>query len=89
VNRLLDKVHPSEVLALTFSNKAAAELSARITESRGDDPVEVWTGTFHAFGLEVMRRHYDRMGLEPKIRLVSPSQAVEMLEERLPLLDLV
>lgn len=89
VNRLLDKVHPSEVLALTFSNKAAAELSSRITESRGDDTVEVWTGTFHAFGLEVMRRHYDRMGLEPKIRLVSPSQAVEMLEERLPLLDLV
>jgi superfamily I DNA/RNA helicase len=88
INWLLAKVHPSHILALTFSNKAAAELASRVVEDRGGDAVEVWTGTFHAFGLEIMRRHYDRLGLDPKIRLVSPSQAVEMLEEHLPLLGL-
>nr|WP_246529361.1 UvrD-helicase domain-containing protein [Microvirga zambiensis] len=86
--RLGDGVPPSKILALTFSNKAAAELSGRIAERRPDEAAEVWTGTFHAFGLEVMRLHYDRMGLTPNIRLISPSQAVEMLEERLPLLGL-
>lgn len=88
INRLLQTVHPSQILALTFSNKAAAELSSRVMEDKGADAVEVWTGTFHAFGLEVMRRHYGELGLGPKIRLLSPSQAVEMLEDRLPLLGL-
>lgn len=83
------KVHASKILALTFSNKAASELSSRIAERRPDDAVEVWTGTFHAFGLEMLRLHYEKMGLPPKIRLLSPSQAVEMLEERLPLLGLM
>lgn len=86
--RLSDGVPPSKILALTFSNKAAAELSDRIGERRPEEAAEVWTGTFHAFGLEVMRLYYDKMGLGPDIRLVSPSQAVEMLEEHLPLLRL-
>lgn len=86
--RLNDGVHPSRILALTFSNKAAGELSDRISARRPDDAVEVWTGTFHAFGLEVMRLHYEKLGLGANIRLLSPSQAVEMLEERLPLLGL-
>ncbi len=86
--RLSEDVHPAHVLALTFSNKAAAELSQRIAERRPDDAVEVWAGTFHAFGLEVMRQFYDRLDLSPIIRLVSPSQAVEMLEDQLPLLGL-
>ena len=55
INRLLETEHPSHILALTFSNKAAAELSSRLMEDKGDEAVEVWTGTFHAFGLEVMR----------------------------------
>ena len=88
INRLLETEHPSRILALTFSNKAAAELSSRVMEDKGDEAVEVWTGTFHAFGLEVMKRHYGFFGLGPKIRLLSPSQAVEMLEERLPILGL-
>lgn len=87
-SRLDDGVHPSRIVALTFSNKAAGELSERISARRPDDAVEVWTGTFHAFGLEVMRLHYEKLGLGPNIRLLSPSQAVEMLEERLPLLGL-
>lgn len=86
--RLADGVPPSKILALTFSTKAAAELSDRIAERRPEEAAEVWTGTFHAFGLEVMRLYYEKMGLGPNIRLVSPSQAVEMLEEHLPLLHL-
>ncbi len=85
---LASGVHPAEILALTFSEKAAAEMSARIAESRPAEAVEVWTGTFHAFGLEVMRKHYNRMGLTAKVRILGPSQAVETLEERLPVMDL-
>lgn len=89
VNHLLaSAVQPAQILALTFSNKAAAEMATRIAERRPTEAVEVWTGTFHAFGLEIMRRHYDRMGLTPKVRMLSPSQAIEMLEERLPVMNL-
>jgi superfamily I DNA/RNA helicase len=88
IERRLTTVHASKILALTFSNKAAAELSDRIAVRRPDDAIEVWTGTFHAFGLEMIRLHYEKMELPPKVRLLSPSQAVEMLEERLPLLGL-
>ncbi|WP_267421432.1 UvrD-helicase domain-containing protein [Methylobacterium sp. GC_Met_2] len=88
IGRMIERVPPSQILALTFSNKAAAELSSRVSEAQRDDAVEVWTGTFHAFGLEVMRRYYQHFGGSPRIRLIAPSQAVEMLEERLPLLGL-
>lgn len=78
----------SAILALTFSNKAAAELSERVSRQHPEAATEIWSGTFHAFGLELMRRHYDRLGLEPEIRLIDRAQAVELLEDRLPLLQL-
>lgn len=88
VGRLIEKTRPSAILALTFSNKAAAELSSRVIEAHGEAAGEVWTGTFHAFGLEVMRRHFQHFQEDARIRLIAPAQAVEMLEERLPLLGL-
>lgn len=88
VGRLLERTSASSILALTFSNKAAAELSSRVVAAHGEAAGEVWTGTFHAFGLEVMRRHFQHFQEDARIRLIAPAQAVEMLEERLPLLGL-
>ncbi|MCL1902777.1 MAG: UvrD-helicase domain-containing protein, partial [Alphaproteobacteria bacterium] len=51
---------PWEVIALTFTNKAANEMKRRIT----DIPVEdVWAGTFHSIALRILRRNAERAGL--------------------------
>jgi len=48
-------VRPSRILAVTFTNKAAAEMSARIKAALGDDSSPSWVGTFHGLGARQLR----------------------------------
>lgn len=80
---------PSEILALTFSNKAAGELVDRVSKSVGSPAANIWTSTFHAFGLELLRRHHTTFGLSQDPPLVDGSRAIDMLEEVLPALPIV
>jgi DNA helicase II / ATP-dependent DNA helicase PcrA len=90
VDHLLEtgQAKPVDIAALTFSQKAAGELSARLELVRPADSFEIWTGTFHAFGLDLIRRYYDRLNLPANVQLVDTVQAIELLEERLPLMGL-
>ena len=83
-----EKVASHEILALTFSNKAAGEIAERIALAHPDAAAEMWTGTFHAFGLDLIRRYYDRLKLPSNVQLIDGAQAIELLEDRLPLMDL-
>ena len=56
---LADGVDPRRILLLTFSNKASAEMAERIALKRKDAAAAMWCGTFHAFGLDLIRRFYD------------------------------
>lgn len=79
---------PSTILALTFSNKAASEMVERI---EAVDPVAaplIWVGTFHAFGLELLRLHHRHAGLPPDFTVLDEASALAILEELLPDLDL-
>ena len=49
----------------------------------------LWIGTFHAFGLDLVRRYHDKLGLPPDPSLFDRSDAIEVLEEILPTLPLV
>ena len=56
-------VEPRQLLALTFTNKAAAEMRERLSQRLGQDRAGAWLGTFHSFGLYVLRRaiqHFER-----------------------------
>ena len=89
VNWLLSQDIPSnQILALTFSNKAAAELSDRIAKKNEQAALQLWSGTFHAFGYELIKRHYDVLGLPSSPRLIGKTEALELLEDRLPIMDL-
>ena len=75
------------ILALTFSNKAAREIKERIARSI-PAANELWAGTFHAFGLELLRKHAAQAGLPEPVRVVDPADALERLEAVLPSLEL-
>lgn len=81
-------VDPSSVLALTFSNKAAEEMRERVAIAAPEAAPAIWAGTFHAFGLEVLRKYGHLLNLPTDVRLVDPGDALLLLEEMLPSLPL-
>ena len=90
VESLLEEgVDPTSLLALTFSNRAAGELLERLMETVPEAAERIWIGTFHAFGLDLVRRHHDSLGLPSDPILFDRSDAIDVLEEILPTLPLV
>ncbi len=89
VESLLDEgVDPRRILLLTFSNKAAGEMTERIALKRPKDAAALCIGTFHSFGLDILRRFNDRCGLPADPRLMDRTEAVELLENEFPRLGL-
>nr|WP_245992541.1 ATP-dependent DNA helicase [Capsulimonas corticalis] len=94
VGRCAHLVHsvgiPSEsILALTFSNKAAEEMRGRLAAADvGTRDAGPWVGTFHGFGLEVLRRYGDRVGLPTDFKLLDRLDCITLLENNLSLLPL-
>lgn len=76
---------PSQILALTFSNKAAREMEERLN---GAGVGGAWVGTFHAFGLEILRRWGEKIGLPGEVRLLDTLDAATLLENHLARLEL-
>lgn len=58
-----DGVDPRKILVLTFTNKAAAELVDRLQRAKVAGASEIWAGTFHAFGLEFVRKYYQHFSV--------------------------
>jgi len=81
-------IDPASILALTFSNKAAEEMRELVAVAAPEAAPAIWAGTFHAFGLELLRKYGGLLGLSPDVRLVDPGDALLLLEEMLPSLPL-
>ncbi|EEQ11250.1 UvrD/REP helicase [Yersinia mollaretii ATCC 43969] len=86
---LADGVDPRKILLLTFSNKAAGEMAERIARVDTEAAAAIWIGTFHSFGLDLIRRFHDELNLPLDPRLLDRTEAVELLEHEFPILDLV
>lgn len=86
---LAEGVDPATIAILTFSNRAAGEVAERVATQARDESAHLWIGTFHAFGLDLVRRYYDRLGLPPNPVLFDRSDGIRVLEELLPTLGLV
>lgn len=89
IEGLLDEgIDPRRILLLTFSNKAAGEMAERIGRKRPQAAAALWVGTFHAFGMDLIRRFCIELGFPSAPRLIDRTEAVELLEEEFPRLKL-
>ena len=89
VHLLRDRgVAPGNIAALTFSNRAAEEMTDRLLATAGDAANCVWIGTFHAFGFELLRKEGQRIGLTTRSELLETADAVTLLERHFDLLNL-
>lgn len=86
---LAQGIDPRDFLVLTFSNKAAGELSDRIAAKRPLEAAAMWVGTFHAFGLDLVRRHHEALGFTAEPRLMDRAEAIDLLQEDFTRLDLM
>ena len=77
------KAGPHEVLAVTFTNKAAREMKARV-EAHLNRPVEsLRIGTFHSVGARILRTHAETVGLKPNFTILDTDDQVRLLKQLL------
>lgn len=90
VQYLIEKlgVDPAHILVLTFTNKAAFELVERLRDAGIAHAADVWAGTFHAFGLEFLRKYHQCFDLEPDLVVADKLNAITLLNRELPKLTL-
>src|SRR6059036_1928728 len=77
------RARPDEILALTFTDKAAAEMEERVDTLVPYGYADVEIATFHAFGDRLLREHALELGLQPDFRVLNRAEQVIFLRDRL------
>ena len=73
-------VLPWNILAITFTNKAANEMKERIANLVGDVAQDIWMGTFHSICVRILRRFIDRIGFETSFIIFDTSDQRTMIK---------
>ncbi|MGH7391584.1 MAG: UvrD-helicase domain-containing protein, partial [Candidatus Rokuibacteriota bacterium] len=77
------RARPEEILALTFTDKAAAEMEERVDTLVPYGYADVEISTFHAFGDRILREHALEIGLPPDFRVLNRAEQVIFVRDRL------
>ena len=81
--RLIDErvAQASQIAVLTFTNKSARELKHRVQAKIGDRAKGLWAGTFHSFGLQLLRKNYKKIGLSSHFGVLDQSDSQAVIKE--------
>src|SRR6056297_2588212 len=73
---------PNEILAVTFTNKAAREMKMRVSQILGETVEGMpWLGTFHAINAKLLRRHAELAGLKPNFTILDTDDQLRLLKQ--------
>src|SRR5690348_15074609 len=76
------RARPSEILAVTFTNKAAREMKERVGKMVGQIVEGMpWLGTFHSIGAKILRRHAELAGLKPDFTILDTDDQIRLLKQ--------
>lgn len=82
-------VSPYEIMALTFTNKAAREMNSRISQIVGTEDVShIWSGTFHSIFARLLRRECERIGFTSNFTIYDSSDSKSLIKSIIKELDL-
>ena len=82
------KAFPGEILAVTFTNKAAREMTERVSRLIGRPAEGLWLGTFHAMAARILRRHAELVGLKPDFTILDSDDQVRLLKQLIRAADI-
>ncbi len=75
------RASPGEMLAVTFTNKAANEMKERVSRLVGRPVEGWWVGTFHAIGARILRAHAEAVGLKPSFTILDADDQLRLVKQ--------
>jgi DNA helicase-2/ATP-dependent DNA helicase PcrA len=76
-----EKIKSSELCVLTFTTKAARELKHRVSHRIGPQAKDLWTGTFHSFGLQILRKYHELAGLPSGFGVIDQTDSTDIVRD--------
>jgi ATP-dependent DNA helicase UvrD/PcrA len=85
---LTGRAWPGQILAVTFTNRAAREMRERVAALIGDAVEGLWIGTFHALAARILRRHAELVGLKPNFTILDADDQIRLIKQLMVAADI-